>query len=210
MTARVGADGCDDVHRARHRMPEHDLRSQDREGPCAAGLPLAQEVFLSPVEVLVRMARPALLAGHRRRFDVAAIGFGSLQDRDVAQARGRPLQGVEDVPQHRFVDGHLLRIAPAGDQVRLLVQGCVEQVRGVGETADGLAACRRVGEVRRDMDNPVRQRHLPARQRGNPPVRQRCEMGDRGGADHAARAGYQDPVLAGHRSDLSSSPRPNS
>lgn len=80
-----GAERGNDVHGAGHRMPEHDLRSQHAEGPGGLGLALAHQVFLQPVEVLVRMPRLALAARNRRRRHVAAIGLGTLHQRDVAQ-----------------------------------------------------------------------------------------------------------------------------
>jgi hypothetical protein len=75
----MDAQGGDRVHRAADCMAEDDLRAQDRPPPVPAGLSIAQEVLLKPVEVFVVVPRPAFPGGNLDRVDVNAVRLGALQ-----------------------------------------------------------------------------------------------------------------------------------
>ena len=62
-------------------------------------------------------------------------------------------------------NAHLVAVAPAGHQVRLLEQGRVQQMRHAAQPRRGIAAHLRVGQVQRQVGHPCPLRRRSARER---------------------------------------------
>ena len=88
---------------------------------------------------------------------MTAIRFGALQQRKMPQTPRDGLQGIEQVPQHRLINRHLLGITPTGDQIRFFEQCGKKHVRDLRKIAQTLTARVCIREVDADMANALRQ-----------------------------------------------------
>jgi hypothetical protein len=97
------------------------------------GTHLADIGFLVEEEVRVILAGITFAGWDRDRMQVHAVNLRSLQDADVLEIGGGADDRLHDVAQHRVVGIDLVFARPAGDQLRLLVQGCVGDMRDIGQ-----------------------------------------------------------------------------
>jgi hypothetical protein len=111
-------------------VPAHDLRTHDAVTKARLRGERLQIVLLLPIEVGAFGTRIAFATGIRHRSQMCTVRLRALQQRHVLE-RGHVHERVEQVLEHRLVGGDLLRIAPTGDQLGLLVQRRVRDVRDV-------------------------------------------------------------------------------
>ena len=96
---------------------------------CLALLQPAQKVLLRPVEIrLLVHFRAAFPRRHRERANMHAIGLGALQQRHMPKRWRRRLENRHQVAQHRVIGADLVRVAPAIDQVRRLIERGVDEM----------------------------------------------------------------------------------
>ncbi len=61
------------------------------------------------------------------------------------------IQGIQQIPQHFDIDFDLTSVAPTGDQIGLLIEGGIEDIRDAGERGRGSDTCGAVGQVQSNM-----------------------------------------------------------
>ena len=192
----IDADGAQDIDRAADREADDVLWPKHRPRPAGPLLPRADQVFLLPVEVGMRMARRALLARQGDWPKVAAIGLGALQHGQVLQPQIAWLDRVEEVLQHTLVADDLLGLAPGVVGAGTAEQRAIDGVGDAPHLGQLRAAVLGARQVDGDEAGAGFEIGRAPRQGDDLTVRLGFEMRQHSAADDAERAG--DDHLFGH------------
>ncbi len=181
----------DRVHGAPGSEAQDDLGAEDREAEAVASGPGAKQILLLPVEIRVVPMRRDLSRGNTNRHaEVGAVGLGALEQCHVLEAR----QGVERAFEHAPVALDLVRIEPAPDQLWLLVERRIDEVRRVAMIFEFGTRPPRVPQVNRQRASAALEVRRPARERDHRVIAAKRvdPLHDRT-AHHAERPGHDDP-----------------
>ena len=126
-----------------------------------------------------------------------AIGLGTLQQRHMPQRRRRRLENRHQVAQHRVIGADLVRIAPAIDQVRRLIERGVDEMGRAPQLGRRALALGGIGQVDRDVTGAVELARLSPRQRDHLASAGAAEM-PQGSASHQTRGARDNDLLACH------------
>ena len=117
----------------------------------------------------------------------------------MLEPRGRLLQRLEEVREHRAVGLHLIVLAPATDEPRLLEERRVDQVGDAAHAAEHVRAPLPVHEIDGDELDAVEPLRQATRDRDDLPAVERREVLRRREADQARGAGDEDRAAHARR-----------